>query len=173
MAFIGVVLLLIGMLLVVNAAWLQGKVETRDVGVFNLMVGLITVAYSAHLGLQEGNAHLSAAFMMFGVTYVWVGINALRGASDQKALGFYCLLVAVMTLPFTVKTFQAGDIVFTAEWVAFGITWFLFYKLLYAGNNVVKPLVMMVYLVGFGAGFTGWSMLYGYWPYISLAAQAT
>tara|TARA_R110002049_G_scaffold274200_4_gene452152 strand:+ start:94 stop:612 length:519 start_codon:yes stop_codon:yes gene_type:complete len=170
MAFIGVVMLLIGMLLLVNALWLQGKVETRDVGVFNLMIGLLTVGYSAYLGVQEGNAHLSAAFMLFGVTYAWVGVNAIRGATDQKALGFYCLLVAILTLPFAYKTFLAGDLLFTIEWIAFGITWFLFYKLLFTGSNVVKPLVMMVYLVGFGAAFTGWSMLYGYWPYISLAA---
>lgn len=168
MAFIGVVMLLIGMLLLVNAAWLQGKVETRDVGVFNLVVGIVTVFYAAYLGLKEGNAHLAAAFMLFGMTYVWVGINALRGATDQKALGVYCLLVAILTLPFAFKTFQAGDVVFTLEWVAFGITWFLFYKLLFAGGNVLKPLVGMVYAVGLGAGFTGWSMLYGYWPYITL-----
>jgi hypothetical protein len=111
--------------------------------------------------------------MLFGVTYVWVGINAVRGATDQKALGFYCLLVAILTLPFAYKTFLSGDMFFTIEWMAFGITWFLFYKLLYAGSNVVKPLVLMVYLVGFGASFTGWSMLYGYWPYVHLAVQAS
>lgn len=169
MAFIGVVLLMIGMLLLVNAAWLQGKVETRDVGVFNLVVGVIGVFYSGYLALVEANAPLSAAFFLFAMTYVWVGINALRGATDQKALGFYCLLVAILTLPFALKTFQSGDVVFGIEWVAFGITWFLFYKLLYSGSNVVKPLIMMVYLVGSAAAFTGWSMLYGYWPYITLA----
>lgn len=169
MAYIGVLLLMIGMLLLVNAAWLQGKVETRDVGVFNLVVGVIGVFYSGYLALVEGNAHLSAAFFLFAMTYVWVGINALRGATDQKALGFYCLLVAILTVPFALKTFQSSDVVFGIEWVAFGITWFLFYKLLYSGSNVVKPLIMMVYLVGSASAFTGWSMLYGYWPYIKLA----
>ena len=168
MAFIGVVMLMIGMLLLTNAAWLQGKVETKDVGVFNLIVGIITVFYSGYLGLAEGNAHLSAAFILFGMTYVWVGINALRGATDQKALGFYCLFVAILTLPFAFKTYQSGDIVFTIEWLAYGFTWYLFYKLLFAGGNVLKALVPMVYLVGFAAGFTGWSMVYGYWPFIKL-----
>jgi hypothetical protein len=170
MAYIGIVMLMIGMLLLINAAWLQGKAETKDVGVFNLVTGVITVAYSAYLGIVAGNAHLSAAFFIFGMTYVWVGINALRGATDQKALGLYCLLVAILTLPFALKTFQGGDPVFTIEWLAFGVTWFLFYKLLYTGSNVVKPLIFMVYLVGFAAAFTGWSMLYGYWPYVKMAA---
>ena len=169
MAYIGVVMLMIGMLLLVNAAWLQGKAETRDVGVFNLVVGVITVAYSGYLGLAAGIAPLSAAFFLFGMTYVWVGINALRGAADQKALGFYCLLVAVLCMPFAFKTLQSGDLAFAIEWLAFGLTWFLFYQLLYAGKvAVMKPLIMMVYLVGFSAAFTGWSMLYGYWPYVTV-----
>ena len=38
---LGVPLLFIGFILIVNAIWLQGKVDTKDVGVFNLIVGLI------------------------------------------------------------------------------------------------------------------------------------
>lgn len=168
MNFIGVVILFIGMLLIVNAVWLQGKAETRDVGVFNLIVGAITVFYSAYLALIEQQAALSAAFMLFGVTYFWVGVNAIRGAADQKALGLYCILVAILCVPFAIKTFQGGDLIFAIEWVAFGITWFLFFRLLFAGANVMKVLVPMVYLVGIGAALTGWSMLYGYWPYITV-----
>lgn len=168
MNFIGVVMLIIGMLLIVNAVWLQGKAETKDVGVFNLIVGALTILYSAYLALVAEQAALSAAFMLFGVTYFWVGVNAIRAAEDQKALGLYCLLVAILCVPFAIKTFQSGDLIFAMEWVAFGVTWFLFFRLLFAGGNVMKVLVPMVYVVGTAAALTGWSMLYGYWPYITV-----
>ena len=37
----GVPLLFIGFLLIINAMWLQDKVDSKDVGVFNLIVGLL------------------------------------------------------------------------------------------------------------------------------------
>jgi len=133
-------------------------------------VGILAIGTSIYIAFTAAPAisgHFSAAVLLFGITYLWVGVNCLRGATDQKALGVYCLMVAILCLPFAYKTFGMGDIVFTVEWLAFGLTWFLFYQLLYAGNaGIMKLLVTMVYVVGIAAGFTGWSMLYGYWPYI-------
>src|SRR4029077_3121597 len=95
---LGVSLLFIGKILIVNAIWLQGKVETKDVGVFNLIVGVLATVISVSYGLPYGipaehSVSLMGGGLLFAITYLWVGINALRGATDQRALGYYCLLV--------------------------------------------------------------------------------
>src|SRR5688500_3339769 len=138
---LGVSLLFIGKILIVNAIWLQGKVETKDVGVFNLIVGtlaaLISISFGLPVGLQaEPNIPLMGGGLLFAITYLWVGINAVRGATDQRALGYYCLLVAIVTIPYAIKAFLGGpgpddgDIGWTVEWVTYGILWFLFYMVL-------------------------------------------
>ena len=93
--FLGVPLLFIGFILVVNAIWLQGKVDTKDVGIFNLLVGILATIGALYFGLVQENFPLSAGGLLFAMTYLWVGINAIRGAEDQRALGYYCLLVAI------------------------------------------------------------------------------
>jgi putative amide transporter protein len=164
---LGVSLLFIGKVLILNAIWLQGKVETKDVGVFNLIVGALAMFVSASFGLQaEPNIPLMAGGSLFAFTYLWVGINAVRGATDQRALGYYCLLVAIVTIPYAIKAFLGGDIGWTVEWVTYGILWFLFFMVLTLGNQSVMGLtVFMTYLVGIEVWITGWLYLYGYWPF--------
>ena len=165
--FLGVLMLFIGFILIVNAIWLQGKVDTKDVGWFNLLVGILAAIGVLYFGLvQPANIPLSAGVMLFSMTYLWVGINALRGAEDQRALGYYCLLVAITTIPFAIKAFQGGDLGWTFEWVSYGILWYLFYQVLAAGNTRVMGLtVAITYFVGAEVAITGWMYLYGYWPF--------
>lgn len=164
--FLGVLMLFIGMILIVNAMWLQGKVETTDVGWFNLLVGILAAIGVLYFGLVAKNIPLSAGVMLFSMTYLWVGINALRGATDQRALGSYCLLVAITTIPFAIKAFLGGDLGWTFEWISYGILWFLFYLVLAKGNTKVMGLtVFMTYFVGIEVAITGWAYLYGHWPF--------
>lgn len=164
--FLGVPLLFIGMVLIVNAAWLRGNVETKDVGVMNLLVGILGSMAALYFGWNQNNFPLSAGAMLFAVTYLWVGINAIRGAQDQRALGLYCLLVAFITIPYAIKAFKGGDIGWAFEWVTYGILWYLFYQLLAKNNSRVTGVTAgMTYLVGVEVLVTGWVYLYGYWPF--------
>ncbi len=167
MEFIGVLLFFIGFVLLINAAWLQGKCEATDAGVLNAIVGVLGVGTSVYIGFVAHNAPLSAGLLLFAITYIWVAVNALRGAKDQRAFGLYSLLVALATIPFAYKTSLANDPVFAFEWLCYGLTWFLFFLLFYKGKAaIMKTVIFMVYLVGLEAVITGWSMMYGYWPYI-------
>jgi putative amide transporter protein len=164
--YLGVLMFFIGFILILNAAWLQGKLESKDVGIFNLIVGSLVAAGAQHIGVEQGNMPLSAAFYLFGFTYLWVGINAVRGATDQRALGGYCLLVAVATLPYAIQAYLGGDIGFAFEWLTWGVLWFLFFMVLTLGNQRVMGLtVFMTYFVGIEVTVTGWLFLYGYWPF--------
>lgn len=164
--FLGVQLLFIGFVLIVNALWLQGKVDTKDVGIMNLIVGTLGTIGALFYGLVQENIPLSGGAMLFAMTYLWVGFNAVRGAEDQRALGYYCLLVALVCIPFTVQAFRDGDLGWTFEWVTFGILWYLFYLVLTKGNTKVMGLtIATTYFVGIEVAITGWMYLYGYWPF--------
>ncbi|MEO8991512.1 MAG: AmiS/UreI family transporter [Nitrosospira sp.] len=164
--FLGVPLLFIGFILIVNAIWLQGKVDTKDVGIFNLLVGILATISALYFGLVQNNFPLSASGLLFAMTYLWVGINALRGAADQRALGYYCLLVAFTTVPYAIKAFMDGDLGWAFEWVTYGILWYLFYQMLTKGNTKLMGMtIAMTYFVGIEVAITGWIYLYGYWPF--------
>lgn len=164
--FLGVSLLFIGLVLIINAIWLQGKVDTVDVGIFNLLVGILATIGALYFGLVQNNFPLSAGGMLFALTYLWVGINAVRGAEDQRALGYYCLLVAFATIPFAVKAVMAGDLGWGFEWVTYGVLWFLFYQVLAKSRaSLTGVTVAMTYFVGIMVAVTGWAYLYGYWPF--------
>lgn len=164
--FLGVPLLFIGFVLIINALWLQGKVESKDVGVFNLIVGMIALIGVLDFGLVQNDIPLAGGVSLFAFTYLWIGVNALRGAEDQRALGYYCLLVAITTIPFAYKAFVGGDLGWGFEWVTYGILWYLFYLVLAKGNTKVMGLtIAMTFFVGIEVAVTGWIYLYGYWPF--------
>jgi len=164
--FVAVPLLFIGFILIVNAFWLQGKVETKDVGVFNVIVGVIGFIAALFFGIVQNDIPSSASGLLFAITYLWIGINALRGAEDQRALGYYCVLVAITTIPFAYKAFVGGDLGWGFEWVTFGILWYLFYLVLTKGNTKVMPItIFLTFFVGIEVAITGWMYIYGYWPF--------
>jgi hypothetical protein len=166
--FLGVQLLFIGFVLVVNAIWLQGKVDTKDVGIMNLLVGTLGTIGALYYGLVQENFPLSAGALLFAMTYLWVGFNAIRGAEDQRALGYYCLMVAIVTVPYAIKAFQGGDLGWAFAWVSFGILWYLFYQVLTKGNTKVMGMtIAMTYFVGIECLIIGWIYLYGYWPFVN------
>lgn len=164
--FLGVPLMFIGMVLIINAVWLQGKVETKDVGVFNVMVGILGAIGAIYFAWAQSSFPLSAGVMLFAMTYLWVGINALRGATDQRALGVYCLLVALITIPYAIQAYKGGDLGWAFEWVSYGVLWYLFYQLLGKSNTRITGItIAMTYFVGVEVLVTGWVNLYGYWPF--------
>lgn len=165
-SYLGVPLLFIGFVLIVNAAWLQGKAESKDVGIMNLMVGVLGSLSAMYFGWKEGAFPLCAGALLFALTYLWVGVNAVRGAVDQRALGIYCLLVAIVTIPYAVKAFTGGDLGWAFEWLSYGLLWFFFFLLLGAQNaGIAKATTALTYFVGIEVAITGWVYLYGLWPF--------
>ncbi|KAF3999534.1 AmiS/UreI family transporter [Glaciimonas immobilis] len=164
--FLGVPLMFIGIAVTLNAAWLGQKVDTRDVGIYNLLAGTLGAIGSVYFAWAHSNIPLSAAVMLFAMTFIWVGINAIRGAVDQRALGLYCLLVAIITIPFAIQAYRGGDLGWAFEWVTYGILWYLFYQLMGRANTRSMGLTIAVtYFVGIEVLITGWVYLYGYWPF--------
>jgi len=85
-------LFFIGAVLFVNGLTLLGRIEPKGGAPVNALVGAVLVANAARLALpsEAGEAALAeaAGFLLFGITYLWVALNAWTG-HDPKGLGWY------------------------------------------------------------------------------------
>ena len=88
-----VALLFIGAVLLVNGLTLLGRIEPVAAAPVNAIVGALLLANAVRLALpasaDEAALAGSAGFLLFGVTYLWVALNAWTGHSTA-GLGWYC-----------------------------------------------------------------------------------
>ncbi|MEJ6666544.1 MAG: AmiS/UreI family transporter, partial [Alcaligenes aquatilis] len=99
---LGVALFFIGAVLIVNGVGLTGRIESRDLAPFNLLVGLLALFINL-LGLQRGEQMADyfavAGGLLFAFTYLYLAVvqwYGLKGAG----FGWYCLFVAISALAF-------------------------------------------------------------------------
>jgi hypothetical protein len=92
---LGGALAYVGFVLVINGLNLLGKIEAKDAAMINLFAGIVTFT-SAYYNLFIANSPIAwAQGLLFSFTYFWVFANIVRGVADQRAFGWYCLMVAV------------------------------------------------------------------------------
>lgn len=159
----GVALLFIGANVFLNALWLQDKVDTKDVGIINLIAAFMGISGSFYAALAQDNFVFSAAFLFFAFTFLWVGVNALRGQEDQRAVGWYSLLVAIFAIPYALINLQAGLYGWVVSWIIYGILWFLFWVLLGLQKpGALKPTIAFAYITGVLVMVTGFVTINGW-----------
>ncbi len=147
-------LVLSGAALLVNGLTLLGRVPGRDSGVFNVLIGglqlvlCVAVAVSADGSLPALFA--IAGTFLFGLTYLYVGLDALFGLGSV-GLGWFCGLVAALAAVFAVLH-VADDPVLAVLWTGWAVLWTLFFVLLALGRSAVGT-------------YTGWALV--------LASQVT
>ncbi|MFJ7289392.1 AmiS/UreI family transporter [Curtobacterium sp. NPDC098951] len=146
-------LLLSGAALLVNGLTLLGRVPGRDSGVFNVLIGglqlllCIAVAVAAD-GSLPALLSITGTFL-FGLTYLYVGLDALAGLG-ATGLGWFCGFVAAVAVAFA-ATNVAVDPVLAVLWATWAGLWTLFFLLLALGRDVGR--------------FTAWALV--------LASQTT
>lgn len=152
----GVALLFIGANVFLNALWLQDKVAAKDVAIINLIAAFMGISASFYAALRQDNLVFSAAFLLFAFTFLWVGVNALRGQEDQRAVGWYSLLVAIIAVLYVFINLQAGLYGWAISWVIYGILWLLFWLLLGLQKpGVLKLTIAFAYITGILVMITG------------------
>lgn len=166
---LGLALLYVGAVLFVNGLWLLGKAEDREVALINLFTGLLTFSialYTAFARPLGAPASFLAAgqMLLFSFTYLWVGLNNLFKLGDGRALGWYCLFVAISTLPSSFATFEAGDGRIGTMWLAWGALWFIFFLL----HGLKRPITRLAGWVTLAeailtAWIPGYLILLGRW----------
>ena len=88
-------------------------------------------------GADAASIKAAALTLLFTFTYFWVAWNRWNGA-DGRGLGWFCLFVAITTVPVFIETLTGAQTVW-AYWfglclVAWGILWFLFFLILAQGR---------------------------------------
>lgn len=131
-------LILSGAALLINGLTLLGRVPARDSGAFNVLIGglqlvlCVAVAVTADGSLP---ALLSiAGTFLFGLTYLYVGLDSLAGLGST-GLGWFCGLVAAVAVVFAV-TNAAVDPVLAILWATWAGLWSLFFVLLALGRPI-------------------------------------
>jgi hypothetical protein len=167
---LGMGLVFVGMVLVVNGAWLLGIGSDRDVAVLNYFVGgltlLIALWWAFGGAASEGTAFNAAGTLLFSFTYLWVGTNAWRGEDDQRALGWYCIMVTLLAVPTGWFVWQLGDVGLAALWWIWAVLWAAFWLLLgLQRSEFTRPVGWYTLAVGVATGAAGYLMAAQLWPW--------
>jgi putative amide transporter protein len=165
---LGLALLYVGAVLFVNGMWLLGKAEDREVGIMNLFTGVLTfliAMYTAFTSTGQIPLILAAGqTLLFSFTYLWVALNNFFHLGDGRGLGWYCLFVAVSTVPSSLITFQAGDGRFGVIWLVWGALWFVYFLVLALKRNLGVFTGWATALVGITTCWVpGYLILLGRW----------
>ena len=163
---VGVVLLFVGAVLLVNGMGGLGRVETRSMAIMNFMVGGLALVATL---LQFSRAQTPteffgvAQFFLFTFTYIYVA-TSLWLELDMRGFGWFCLFVAVTTIPCALFAFQGGDVRFGSFWLIWGVLWFMFHLSNVRGTDFGKLLPFATIGVGvFTCWIPGLLILTGRW----------
>ncbi|WP_457946812.1 AmiS/UreI family transporter [Pseudarthrobacter sp. alpha12b] len=147
-------LLLSGAALLVNGLATLGQLPRRDAAAFSLVLGgtqLVLGVVHLSAGGTGADALLTAAGMfLFGLTYVYAGLDGLLGLGS-KGLGWFCGMVAFVGL-LLAGAWIGTDPLLAVLWVCWSVLWGLLFASAALGAVRLEP-------------FTGWALV--------LASQVT
>lgn len=166
MGMLGVALVYVGFVLFMNGLMVLGKLSAKHVFPMNLFAGALIVAGAMRTVFVHGGEIITYFYAMqsllFGFTYLWVGINAL-GNHEGKGLGWYCLLVCVVAVP---TSFTAmPDIGLLILWLMWASLWFMFFLLLGLGKAIEKITGYWTIVNAIVTGIAGYTILVEIWPW--------
>lgn len=124
-------LLLSGAALFLNGLMLLGKADEKNVGLFNVFIGVFQVIAPFYLIIVSDQdnwiLYERAAIFLFGLTYLYVGITVLKGMNGS-GLGYYSLWVSIISLVYVIESIMHfHDVVNAITWLMWSFLWFLFF----------------------------------------------
>jgi hypothetical protein len=171
---LGLALFWVGAVLSLNGLWLLGKIGDAEIGVIDVFAGIVTGLIALYLAFGPGadlaSVKAAALTLLFSFTYFWVAWNRWNKAADGRGLGWFCLFVAITTVPVFLQTFAGAkttwDLWFGICWLSWGILWFLFYLILAQGlTNLTRFTGAFCALQGvYTAWLPGYLLLSGAMP---------
>lgn len=176
---LGLLLFWVGAVLCLNGIWILGKIDDREIPVIDVFVGCVALAvaiYSA-VGPDANLASVKGAALtlLFAFTYFWVAWNRWNNA-DGRGLGWFCLFVAITTVPVFVEGFVGAHTLWeywlAICWLSWGVLWFLFFLVLAMGRqDLAKFTGALCALQGVYTGWIpGYLLLSGAMPGFAAAA---
>jgi hypothetical protein len=165
---LGFVMLWVTVLFIINTAVAFGKVDVKESGPWNIVLGglLVFVVLNGvfHESFGEETFYWAAQVLLFAITYVMMGINIVK-AFDSRGLGWYCLFVSITALVPCAQTFLAGDFVLGLIWAVWVSLWFLFFLLLALGKAGLGAFLKwyQIFALVFSLWLPGLLLLNGVW----------
>jgi len=163
---LGIILLYVGAVLLINGVGALGHAERRSIAVLNLLVGGLALVIQL-IGLFRATTptdfYLVATGFLFTFTYLYGGICGWFDL-DMRAFGWFCLFVAITTLPCAWVASQGPDQRFTWLWLIWGVLWFMFYLAYVPARQFGRLLPGATIAVGIlTCWIPGLMMLTGHW----------
>jgi hypothetical protein len=138
-------LLLSGAALLLNGLATLGLLPRRDAAVVSLVIGTLQLALGVAFlpgaaALEEAGPLLTAAGMfLFGLTYVYVGLDTLLDLGS-KGLGWFCGMVGVVGL-LLAATWAGSDPLLAVLWLGWSALWALFFVSMALGLTRLDPFI--------------------------------
>ncbi|NSY41037.1 AmiS/UreI family transporter [Leisingera sp. ANG59] len=157
--FLGLSLLVVGVVLCLNGIWLMGRIQDREIILINAVSALVffTVVLMIALAAQQPADLMDAGMtLLFGTTYLWVAYNRTF-ASSGEGLGWFSGIVALTAAPMVPRVLAQADVLFdiwlAACWAAWSGLWFLYFLNLALKRGSPRLTASATLLCGI---FTGW-----------------
>ncbi|MDP9693355.1 UNVERIFIED_ORG: hypothetical protein J2X79_000892 [Arthrobacter globiformis] len=172
-----VCLLLSGAALLVNGLAALDQVPRRDAAVFSLVIGTAQLVLGVgHLAVTTGGGTQSllgaAGMFLFGLTYVYVGLDFLLGLGS-RGLGWFCGMVGVCGI-LLAAAWSGEDPLLAVLWLCWTYLWLLFFFNMALGFERMAPLIGWSLVLTSQASATVPALLgiTGQWPAGIAAAAA-
>lgn len=138
-----VCLLLSGAALLINGLAILGHLPRRDAAVLSLVVGSIQLVLAVgYVTNDDGGGGLlptAAGMFLFGLTYVYVGLDVLLNLGS-KGLGWFCGMVAFVGLLLAAAWLNT-DPLLAVLWLCWSVLWGLFFASMAMGLQGLDPFI--------------------------------
>lgn len=168
---LGEALLYVGITLFSNGVSRLQKVDAKSAAIMNLFNGglslflnFITACYALFAGGGEASYYASATGLLFGFTYLYIGINGIFNL-DNRPYGWYSLFVAVNSIPAGILAWNGGaGWKMAVIWWLWGVLWFTGWVEGVAKKNLGSFVGWLAVFEGiFTAWIPGFLMLTNHW----------
>lgn len=147
---LGILLLYVGGVLLINGVGALGHAERRSIAVLNFLVGALALVIQLILLVRAespGDYYVVATGFLFTFTYLYGSICGWFDL-DMRAFGWYCLFVAITTVPCAWVAFHGNDVRFGYLWLIWGALWFLYYLAYVPRRNLGRFLPLTTIAIG-------------------------
>ena len=165
-------LMFVGAVLFVNGLLFLGRIDGKSAAPFNIFVGALQVAIPFYLIATAPTANdilLDSGILLFGFTYLYVGISNLAGQS-LAGLGWYSAWVAIMAAAFGITNIvRFHDPTIGLLWLQWSVLWALFWLVLAMGvTRLTAPAGWLTLILSFTTcTIPGFLLLLGEWGHVS------
>lgn len=139
-------LLLSGAALLLNGLATLGHLPRRDAAVLSLVVGCTQLVLGGVFvgGASDASLPTAAGMFLFGLTYVYVGLDVLLELGS-RGLGWFCGMVAFVGL-LLAGAWLGTDPLLAVLWLGWAVLWGLLFLSMAWGRERLEP-------------FIGWSLV--------------